>query len=58
MIKWMAQADPLKEVSTIERMNDSLQLLSSKKMTQYFKEQTTPSSIFKYITLTKIYSFK
>ena len=37
MKEWMAQANPPKESSTFERMNDQLQLLSSKKITQYFK---------------------
>ena len=50
----MAQADPPKEANTFARVNDWLQLLSSKKMIQYFKEWTTPNSIFKYISSTKI----
>ena len=37
MKEWMAQANPPKESITFERMNDRLQLLSSKKITQYFK---------------------
>ena len=37
MKEWMAQANPPKESSTFERVNDQLQLLSSKKITQYFK---------------------
>ena len=54
MNKWIAQADTPKEAITFDRMNDWLQLLSSNKMTQYFKEWTTTRSIFKYFTPTKI----
>ena len=45
MKEWMAQANPPKESSTFERMNNWIQMLSSKKMTQYFKEWTTPISV-------------
>ena len=38
--KWMAHADSPKEASTVKKMNGQPQLLSSDKMTQYFKEQT------------------
>ena len=41
--KWMAQTDLPKESSTYERMNARVQLLSSNKVTQYFKEWTTNS---------------
>ena len=54
----MAQADAPKEACTFARVTNYLQLLFSKKMTEYFKEQTTISSIFKYISPTKIYYFK
>ena len=55
MKEWMAQADPLKESSTFDRMNGRLQLLSSKKITQYFEEWTTSISVLeKYITSRKI----
>ena len=55
MKELMAQADPQKGSSTFERTNGRLQLLSSNKMTQYFKEWTTPISVLeKYITRTKI----
>ena len=47
MKEWMAQANPPKESSTFERMNNWIQMLSSKKMTQYFKEWTTPISVLK-----------
>ena len=33
MKQWMAQADPTKEASPFERMNDQPQLLFSNKMT-------------------------
>ena len=49
----MAQADSLKETSTFAKVNDLLQLLSSKKMAQYFNEWMTPSSILKYFTPAK-----
>ena len=49
MKKWMAQADPPKEASTFERMNDRLQLLSSNRMKHYFKELTTASGLLKQI---------
>ena len=45
MKEWMAQADPPKESSTFERMNGRLQLLSSKKIVQYFKEWITPITV-------------
>ena len=54
MKEWMAQADPPKEASTFERMNDRLQLLFPNKMTHYFIEWTTPGSLLKkYIIITK-----
>ena len=37
MKEWMAQANPPKESSTFGKVNDLLKLLSSKKITQYFK---------------------
>ena len=49
MKKRIAQADPPKEASMFERMNDRLKLLSSNKMTKYFKEWTIPSSVLKKI---------
>ena len=55
MKEWMTQVDPLKESSTFERMNGRLQLISSKKITQYFEEWTTPISVLeKCITPRKI----
>ena len=49
MKEWMAQADPPKEASTVKKMNGQLLLLSSNKMTHYFKEWTTSSVILKKI---------
>ena len=50
----MVQADPPKEASTFERMNNGAQLLSSN-MTNYFKKWTTASGVLKnYIAFTKI----
>ena len=53
----MTQADPLKEVSTFERMNGRPQLIFSNKMAYCCTELATPSGILKkkiYVTLTKI----
>ena len=47
MKKWIAQGDPPKEVSTIKKMNGRLLLLSSNKMTYYFKEWTTIGGVLK-----------
>ena len=47
MRKWMAQGDPPKEISTVKKMNGRSLLLSSNKMTQYFKEWTTPGGVLK-----------
>ena len=38
MKEWMAQADSPKETNTVKRVNGWLLLLSSNKMTHYFKE--------------------
>ena len=46
----MTQADPPKEASTFERMNDRSQLLSANGMRHYFKELKTASGV-----LTKIF---
>ena len=48
--EWMTQADPPKEASTFERMNDRSQLLSANGMRYYFKELKTASGV-----LTKIF---
>ena len=45
--EWMTQADPPKEASTFERMNDRSQLLSSNGMRHYFKELKTASGVLK-----------
>ena len=47
MTEWMSQADPPKEASTVKKMNGRSLLLSSNKMTHYFKEWTTPSGVLK-----------
>ena len=38
MIEWMAQAAPLREASTVKKMNDRSLLLSLNKITHYFKK--------------------
>ena len=43
----MAQDDPLKDVSTFERMNSRFQLLCLNIMAHYFKEWTTVSGVLK-----------
>ena len=44
--EWMVQADPQKETSTV---NGPSLLLSSNKMTHYFKEWTTSSGVLKKV---------
>ena len=41
MIEWMAQAAPLREASTVKKMNDRSLLPSLNKITHYFKKWTT-----------------
>ena len=43
----MALADPQKEASTFERMNAQPQLLSSNKITRFFKKWTAESGVLK-----------
>ena len=43
----MAQDNPLKNVSTFERMNSRFQLLCLNIMAHYFKEWTTVSGVLK-----------
>ena len=38
MIEWMAQAAPLREASTVKKMNDRSLLLSLNKIAHYFKK--------------------
>ena len=38
LIEWVAQAAPLREASTIKKMNGSSLLLSLNKITHYFKK--------------------
>ena len=54
----MVHVDSPKEASTVKKMNGQPQLLSSDKMTQYFKEQTKLCFEKKYIVFTKIWGFK
>ena len=49
MIEWMAQAAPLREASTVKKMNDRSLLLSLNKITHYFKKWTTTSGVLKKI---------
>ena len=45
MIEWMAQAAPLREASTVKKMNDRLLLFCLIKITHYFKKWTTGSEL-------------
>ena len=45
MIEWMAQAAPLREASTVKKMNDRSLLLSLNKLTHYFRKWTTGSEL-------------
>ena len=47
MKEQIAQADPQKEASAFERMNCQPQLLSSNKITHYFKIWTDQSVVLK-----------
>ena len=49
MIEWMAQAAPLREASTVKKMNDRLLLLSLNEITHYVKKWTTGSGVLKKI---------
>ena len=55
MTEWMAQTDPPKEANTVKKLNGRSLLLSSNKMTLYFKEWTKASSpLKKYIVFINI----
>ena len=43
----MAQAAPLREASTVKKMNDQSLLLSLNKITPYFKKWLTASGVLK-----------
>ena len=45
MIEWMAQAAPLREASTVKKMNDRSLLLSLNKITHYIKKWLTKSEL-------------
>ena len=45
MIEWMAQAAPLRDTSTVKKMNDRSLLLSLNKITHYYKKLTTGSEL-------------
>ena len=49
MKEWMVQSNPPKEASTVRKINGRSLLLSSNKMTHYFKEWATASSVLKKI---------
>ena len=53
----IAQGDPPKETSTVKEMNGQLILLSSDKMTHYFKEWTTASCILKKTKILSLQKF-
>ena len=45
MIEWMAQAAPLRDTSTVKKMNDRSLLLSLNKITHYFKKWLAKSEL-------------
>ena len=45
MIEWMAQAAPLRDTSTVKKMNDRSLLLSLNEITHFFKKWTTGSEL-------------
>ena len=45
MIEWIAQASPLREASTVKKMNDWSLLFCLNKITHYFKKWTTGSEL-------------
>ena len=47
MIEWIAQGAPIREASTVKKMNDRSLLLSLNKITHYFKKWTTGSGVLK-----------
>ena len=49
MIEWMAHVAPLREASTVKKMNDQSLLFSLNKMKHCFKKWTTGSGVFKKI---------
>ena len=49
----MAQVTPIRDISTVKKMNDRSLLLSLNKITHYFKKWTTGSGAFKKICLYK-----
>ena len=49
MKEWMAQADPLREAGTVEKMNGRSLLIFSNKTTHYFKECPAERCVLKKI---------
>ena len=45
MTGWVAQAAPLREASTVKKMNDRSLLFCLNKITHYFKKRTTGSEL-------------
>ena len=45
MIEWMAQAAPLREASTVKKMNDRSLQFCLNKITHYVKKWTTGSEL-------------
>ena len=48
-VVWMAQAAPLREATTVKKINDRLLLLSLNKIRHYFKKWSTASGVLKKI---------
>ena len=51
MMVWMAQAAPLREASIVKKMNERSLLLSSSKITHYFKKMVECKWYFEKILL-------
>ena len=49
MIKWMAQAAPLRKATTVKKINDPSILFSINEITHYFKKWMTGSGVLKKI---------
>ena len=47
MIEWMVQAAPLREASTVKKINDRSLLLSINEITHNFKKWSTGSGVLK-----------
>ena len=54
MIEWMAQAAPLREASTVKKMNDRSLLFCLNKITYYFKKWATGNSPERHVYASRL----